>query len=869
MADEQIIYISPEEELTNVRERLEHTAARRIILVIPPQTQLRSHVGWRLLHARTREMGKDVVINSSDRQIRAVAKAAGFRVADSLESPTTGKSRPASRPGRNAAGGRASSRQRTLFGRGTSENRPTTQRGNSPRSYTPSNARPLSQLSPQTPRTEINRTPTERDSMISPDEEISSEAGSSTFGSRNNPYGQDFEYRIDTAPSIHPLSPPFEDEEPDLLIDDFKQAQNIRQAAQMGNADNASKEPQEDVINSAPMPGDLHDPLAYREDFPPMSLPEQHASVPMDELDSDIPDIGDVPTSIFVDGEIEDLGDEGDIVDPYASSPRSWSEPPLEEEDGIDSDSIPDDGAQFIAPSTEPPRTYGTRNGRQGNVPPTPYEGIEDEDTLLPPEQPIRPAFPTRGGLPPITVGNRPPQPIITPQSRPSDSTPVARPTPAAAKQSPASIRSRTVRPPATARPVRPAPRRRNARGTLFILTTIILILLILGILFILIPAATITVTLPSQVYSSATPLKVTATSTSREDITKHVVPAQQLTFNKTVGPLSGTVQLGGQASGYAAFTNNGTQALDIPLHTVVETKSGLQFQTQGDVVVPHASTFPAVQIIALNPGTAGNVPAGTITVIPQSSIQAIAGYNNVSSSSVNLTVTNTTSTTGGQAGSTGNGTTNATTALKQKLHQQMQTAFNNWLKDQLHGQDVASKPTPDIHDSSTPLPQENFAIGTPAADGNFSGTDTLQATVLVVRTADLQTVARAEFNAALASTKQYAGDALIPQSSLTLSKITSSTSSDGKTLTISFVPKGLIGQNVSNAQLENLRGLLAGRKVTDAKSFLMSSASGLKNVINSQVSLSPGFTSTIPFWTARIHISVQYHCTGKNCSTG
>jgi len=40
MADEQIIYLSPEEELTNVRERLEQVKARRIILVIPPQTHL-------------------------------------------------------------------------------------------------------------------------------------------------------------------------------------------------------------------------------------------------------------------------------------------------------------------------------------------------------------------------------------------------------------------------------------------------------------------------------------------------------------------------------------------------------------------------------------------------------------------------------------------------------------------------------------------------------------------------------------------------------------------------------------------------------------------------------------------------------------
>ncbi len=94
MTDEQIIYLSPEEELTNVRERLERAQAKRIILVIPLQTQLRSHVAWRLLSSRTRELGKDVLVISSDRQIRSVAKAAGFRVADSQEStPSTTKQR--------------------------------------------------------------------------------------------------------------------------------------------------------------------------------------------------------------------------------------------------------------------------------------------------------------------------------------------------------------------------------------------------------------------------------------------------------------------------------------------------------------------------------------------------------------------------------------------------------------------------------------------------------------------------------------------------------------------------------------------------------------------------------------------------------
>ena len=93
MADEQIIYLSPEEELTSVRERLKRIPAKRIILVIPAQTQLRSHVSWRLLHTRARELNKEILIISTDRQIRSVVKAAGFRVADSLESSPSSRNR--------------------------------------------------------------------------------------------------------------------------------------------------------------------------------------------------------------------------------------------------------------------------------------------------------------------------------------------------------------------------------------------------------------------------------------------------------------------------------------------------------------------------------------------------------------------------------------------------------------------------------------------------------------------------------------------------------------------------------------------------------------------------------------------------------
>ncbi len=90
MSDEKTtIYISPEEDLTSVRERLEKIPAHYITLVIPMETQLSSHVAWKLLRARVRELGKEVQIVSDSAQVRSVARDVNFKVASSLEASPT------------------------------------------------------------------------------------------------------------------------------------------------------------------------------------------------------------------------------------------------------------------------------------------------------------------------------------------------------------------------------------------------------------------------------------------------------------------------------------------------------------------------------------------------------------------------------------------------------------------------------------------------------------------------------------------------------------------------------------------------------------------------------------------------------------
>ncbi len=94
----ETIYLRPEDELSTTRERLGQIAARRVILVVPVQTQLRTYIIWRALYAHARRLGKDVLVVSTDTQIRSAARGAKFQVSRSLNIAPANK--PPRSPGR-------------------------------------------------------------------------------------------------------------------------------------------------------------------------------------------------------------------------------------------------------------------------------------------------------------------------------------------------------------------------------------------------------------------------------------------------------------------------------------------------------------------------------------------------------------------------------------------------------------------------------------------------------------------------------------------------------------------------------------------------------------------------------------------------
>ena len=261
MAEDQPIYLSPEDNLTIVRERLRQTASRRIVLVVPSETQLRGHVSWRLLHDTARDLGKDISIISPDRQIRSVAKEAGFKAADLQGSPATARPRRGSSPSRFGLGGKTSPRSSTppTKGKVAGQNVPPVKGNASAQSTqgTPpvkgnADVQSTSPVMGSKPRQStppvMGSMPVQGDNAPAgtgapPNDQIAQQYDNRFWSKQedlstgwampplSSTYDPD-DYSLGPSSSNHPLGSSYEDEEPDFFLEDVLHAQSIREAAQ-------------------------------------------------------------------------------------------------------------------------------------------------------------------------------------------------------------------------------------------------------------------------------------------------------------------------------------------------------------------------------------------------------------------------------------------------------------------------------------------------------------------------------------------------------------------------------------------------------------------------------------------------------------
>lgn len=871
MSDERIIYIDPEDDLTSLRERLEQVPSRQVTLVVPATTQLRSQVAWQLLYKRARELGKDVLIVSSDPQIRSVAHAGKFRVVTSLEaSATPAKSRPPSRPARTnpsrvryPGSSRALSRREAPGPAGASSR---------PLSDVPAGQQPMSPPEARRSRPLPNESRMEEAELLQRESE------------RYEPSAYDF--HIDATPPIHPVSPKqYEDEEPDLLAEDYHMSRGIREAAARSNPPPQQQEPtqpqQKPLRPSGTLgrskqqpryPSDklarpryLSEPLAPEKDDPFASptednlpsppQPEQHGGISFDQFDEQDYEVRETPeeepADDFIDGEIEFRDDDTGAFIPTPEMP-SLEEVPLDEE-------------EFPGPSGKyEVRPHGSQPG--GAISHLP----EQEEDDLPPvgERPERTApremFQSPSQQPPAPSRRSTPlqqqqgtsrrsMPLQQPPSQgagrrsmPLQQQPSRRPTAPSGVASAPGTRypSRSRGSKAGRRPTLATEERRSRPLPWLIVAAVVLMLVVLVVLL---PTANVTLALQSRSYTHAVAL-VARQGGGQAGTIPAQVQTKTFAINGTL-TASGTKSVGKNAAGGSVtFTNNSNKPVIVPTGTVISTASGVQFATDAELSV-NAPGSPGntvmVPVHAVEQGDAGNVPAGTITVIPQNSLNAIAKDNNVATSSLSLQITNNDPTNGGGVGTEDVIQQQDIDTARGNLRSQAQSDINAWLK-QLSGQGLVGKPSET--DQWANPPQNGQVV----QNVNVPVTLDVTTSVLMARSSDVQRAAVSQLNGFMRQNPNYRNMVVFADAQHPVNIQSSGTpGGDGGSITLQANATALAVPNISQQQV---RSDITGVSSGTARQRL----SQLHGVQHVNISESPSFIPWLPFLSGNIEVNLQ-----------
>src|SRR5579884_977014 len=905
MAGEQPFYlnISPEENLTDIRERLAQIPNRLIVLIVPRQTRLRNLHSWNLLHHYADDLGKEVWVISDDSPIIEVARRAQFRVG------SPGGGRRGSNAGRAAKSAAAQREANSRGTKGISRFHPFSAARQA--QVAPRNAERGPRLAPSSPfpppapaRQEAGEIP------------ISGEDDEPEFADRGPlsapPVGgqgnrRDFDFRLASQSPLRPVeaTPEPGDEEMDSFPYNYEQSQKIRQAAQQkGEEDDtdviagpdtmlsppdrmappAEQDAQEETMRrpssplSAPLARSaevLDDPYAIPDDFQPLPLSEQRGAAPIhlfdnEEVDSLSPYAAD---DTLMQGDIEDLGDDG--MDELPMAEEAPALLPWEEEEA---DVRPDEQEEEV--TDLPPIPYRPRSGQLSPAAPdrgteatafNPAETEEQEEEIEDqPTRVIRPAL----SLPDVEATQNAgrastgeaaaAKPPVVPGTagRQGGSGPVGLPLPTRASARASATQKRQ---PAPARSRKPlfSTRRRRRQGWARPLLVAIAVLFIAGIILFVVPSADVTVTLAAQSYS----WPVVVTASTSQNLAQHTVPLYTISFNSSVtqsGKASGTNTTVGtaKATGIVQFTNDGSQSVLIPSGTIVSTANNVLFVTDAELLVAAGSTLP-VPVHAQAPGTDGNVAANTITVIPASSLAQIEQAKENQGVTVKLTVTNPQPTSGGGTGTATTVTKKDVSDLQTKASAQLYQKLQAWLAQQQARGNVLAKQVQESQLASYETVKATPAAGQQAAsDGTFKETVSLTMPLQFVHAGDLQAQAQAQYQqlsnaktlppGATRPPQGYEPVAGQPVSLQPKDCASSSKSSTANASTLCFTASASVAQPITAQQVQNL---INGRRVDVVRAQLANSKTGLPGIKAVKVNVSPGFWPWLPFWTQRITV--------------
>jgi hypothetical protein len=326
---------------------------------------------------------------------------------------------------------------------------------------------------------------------------------------------------------------------------------------------------------------------------------------------------------------------------------------------------------------------------------------------------------------------------------------------------------------------------------------------------------------------------------------TAGTIPAQQLTqeFSKqgtetaTGSKLIGTAK----AKGYACFSNNAATAdIKIPTGSIVATANGIQFVTTAEAIIPHQTTCttnppsPYDFVQAVQAGNSGNVTAGSITIIPNTSLDTIAKYNNTTVAQLKLTVSNAANTTGGGVQPVPAVTAQDLAKAKTDLHNQLQSQIDAWKnglpKDGVFGTLVTT-------DTLIGAPQ----VGSTINSGNsFSTGLQVKATILFVNNTTIENAAKTQLATTIKSDKTFAGDTIQMSQPIVIANL----KQQATTTTAMKLNFTATAQATGTYDQTKLKNAIAGQSKASAQNLLKQQGSGVQDA---KVTVNPSFIPWVP----------------------
>jgi hypothetical protein len=361
--------------------------------------------------------------------------------------------------------------------------------------------------------------------------------------------------------------------------------------------------------------------------------------------------------------------------------------------------------------------------------------------------------------------------------------------------------------------------------------------------LFLLLPSASIAVT-PRQEPIGPVTLTIAADpAATAVDPVNLVVPAVRLdvpaTASKTFTTTGRKVDEA-PATGAVTFENYNTgSSNNVPAGSVVSTEGGIRFKTQAAVTLPPAALIPTtpvtvqpsrrnVAIIAVKPGIEGNVPANAVRIVPQGENPQLLKVNNS-----NPTI-----------GGVHTETPQVKKAEVDKAVAELQAALRSTF-DQAVAAGANAPPGAEVFPATATLGTPSFTVDPASLVGQAVDTFDLGmstiGSVVAVDPSPIRSLAETALR------EKVGSDHRLVDGSIQVDVVAGSVGADGQ---VSFEATAR-GTRVLIVDPEQLRGLVKGRTAAEARAALAPYG-------DAQVSLWPGWTSTVTGIDARLSIAVN-----------